>query len=177
MYHMVYSGAVQPSLLTYTTLDGAVLDLSDLSEEERAYFERCVAAYRTGMDAAAFNNAYLFGPENPAWVAAGGLITRTVFRTPLFQAAHDLGDRLGIREGTLPPEGDWRRDPLMDEWVAAPVAAAEKGVTLPGLHKAIGRGDVLARPGSSTRHRLLVSRRSLERWRPNPTRQAARKGR
>jgi hypothetical protein len=41
-------------MVTYTTLEGAVLDLSQLPSAQREFFQRAVAAYRDGMDWVAF---------------------------------------------------------------------------------------------------------------------------
>ena len=95
----------------------------------------------------------------------------------MFQAVRDLEDRLGIQQGEVGPEegDDISKDPLQDEWVPTPEAAKRKGVTLPGLHKAINRGDVIARPATEGGRRLVISVNSLSKWEPNATRQAARK--
>lgn len=162
--------------MTYTTLDGRVLDLGNLTDEERSFFDRCVAAYRQGVAWEDFANL-VGGAENPLLRSTGGRVTRAVWEHPLYQALRDLEERLGIQQGKLEPEGVDEQaaasDPLEDEWLPAPDAAAVKGVTLPGLHKAIRRGDVLARRWGNGR--VLVSRRSLERWEVNRTRQAARR--
>jgi hypothetical protein len=166
-------------VLTYTTLDGQVLDLSDLTDEERAHLERCRAAFgrdRTRLAWEDFNNRFLMGAENPLLRETGGWVTRAITRRPLYQAVHDLSDRLGIEQGDLEPEpgDDSERDPFADDWIPATEAATRAGVTLPGLHKAIRRGDVIARPNGAG-GRLLVSANSLKRWTPNPVRQAARR--
>ena len=117
---------------TYSTIDGRVLDLSALSDEQRRYFDRCVAAYREGMTWADFTNILVSGAENPLLRGTSGWITRAVWEHPLFQAVHDLGDRLGIAQGMLAPEGDPESDPLA--WRPNPrrQAAARKPATSPG---------------------------------------------
>jgi hypothetical protein len=99
-------------MLTYTTLDGRVLDLSCLSESERTYFDRCYAAYQTGAEAGSFNNTYVSSRENPLLQATDGWITAAVWEHPLYQAVHDLGARLGIAQGQLAREGNADEDPL-----------------------------------------------------------------
>jgi hypothetical protein len=162
---------------TYTTLDGRVLDLGDLPQDERAFFERCYGAYRAREDWEAFTR--IARTENPVIRAAGGRITQAVWDHPLFQAVHDLEDRLGIEQGEfLPSPGDdLASDPLVDRWVPAPAAAAQKGVSLPGLHGAIKRGRLIAwrdHGGTDGTDRVLVSANSLARWTPDRMRQAAR---
>jgi hypothetical protein len=161
---------------TYTSLDGDVFDLSTLTDAERAHLEICVAAYRAGLDWAAFHDL-ASGRGNPHIRATGGLITRTVWHHPLFRATRDLEDRLGIHQGKVGahPGDDLDRDPFDDAWVPVSEAAARKGVTVPGLHQAIRRGTVIARRAAPGGSRLLVSVNSLARWTPNPVRQNARR--
>ena len=108
---------------SYVTLDGQVLDLSHLSEEERQFLSRCVDAYRQGVDWLALG-AFVDGKENPLVRATGGLITREVWEHPLYRAARDLEDRLGIRQGELVPDpgDDPPSDPLAVLDAPAPAA-------------------------------------------------------
>jgi len=151
---------------------------SDLSDEEQAYFERCYAAYREGAGWVALSRL-VDGPANPLLGSTNGRITAAVWEHPLFQAARDLESRAGIADGSLErsPEHDPSHEPLDDAWLRLPAAAREKGVSPTGLHHAIERGEVLARPARRGGSWLLVSRNSLTRWRPNPRRQAASRGR
>lgn len=107
--------------LTYTVLDGRVLDLSDLGSEERTYFLRCLAAYRDGADYFAFSELVDQAEHNPLLRATGGWITRAVLEHPLFQAVDDLEARLGIRQGMVAPDpgDDPAREPVAEEWAAA----------------------------------------------------------
>ena len=105
---------------TYTTLDGRVLDLTRLTNDERAFLDRCVSAYREPVSWEAL--AHLVeGPENPLLRATGGRITQAVWDHSLFQAVRDLEDRLGIQQSQLQadPGDDPSRDPLGDEWIPA----------------------------------------------------------
>ena len=162
-------------MLTYTTLKSQVLDLSDLSTDERSYFDAAVAGYRSCEPWAIFTNTRLNGAQNPLIRAAGGWVTRAVWEHPLYRALYDLGDRLGIAQGWIAPDPDTdlSHDPLEDVWLSTGEAARRKGVTVMGLHKAIHRGQVLARPARPQGTRLVVSARSLDHWTPNPARQAA----
>src|SRR6266849_4907713 len=103
---------------TYTILGGEVLDLSQLDAEERAFFGRCYAAYRAGMNWVEFGKL-IEGIQNPLIRRAGGLITAEVLDHPLFEAVSDLEDRLGLRQGELEPEpgDDVAHDPLAGGWV------------------------------------------------------------
>lgn len=159
---------------TYTTLDGRLLDLTRLTDAERAYWHECVTAYRAGQPWGEFMRL-VEGTGSPLVRAAGGRVTRAVWEHPLFQAAYDLEDRLGIAQGRLTPENDadFSADPLADEWLPTSAAARLKRVTLQGLHGAVARGDVVARPCRPGGTRLLVSANSLARWQPMAVRQAA----
>ena len=72
-------------VMTYTTLDGRVLDLSGLTGEERAFLDRCAAAYRDGVTWVTLSRL-VEGAENPLVRAEGGRITRSAWDHPLFQA-------------------------------------------------------------------------------------------
>jgi len=153
--------------MTYTTIEGVVLDLTGLSDEERAFFDCCVAAYRAGTAWATFMNM-VRGMENPLLRATGGVITKAVYEHPLYRAARDLEDRLGIQQGFLRWDSPLV-DPLQDEWVPVSEAAKRKGVSVQAIHLAIGRGELIAR--GTTRKEVSVH--SLARWAPNATRQRA----
>ena len=158
---------------TYTTLGGEVLDLSGLTEVERAYFERCYCAYREGggWDTLA---ELVSGSENPLLRPTDGVITRAVSKTALYRAVRDLEDRAGILSGDLGPmPGDEpARDPLEDGWLSLAAAAKEKGVSVVRLHNAIKRGDLVATPANPGAAGLVVSRNSLRHWSPNRRPQA-----
>ncbi|MCX6020338.1 MAG: hypothetical protein NTZ05_01145, partial [Chloroflexi bacterium] len=113
--------------------------------------------------------------DTPHLRATGGMVTAEIYSTPFFRSLRDLAHRLAIAQHAERPSSgdDAERDPVADEWLPAAEAAEMKGVALSGLHAAIQRGDVLARPTRPGGKWLLVSRRSLDRWTPNPARQSA----
>lgn len=163
-------------MLTYTTLERRVLDLSRMTEEERAYFEECWRAFLAGEESVEFENTRVFSARNPLLREAGGMITRSSFENPLLWALRDLGNRLGVAQGRFKPHRDSHPEvhPLDDEgWLTVPDAARRKGVTVQGLHNAIKRGDVIAHPAKEGGSGPRVSRNSLDAWQPNPRRQAA----
>src|SRR5215208_8526772 len=162
----------RPTTQTYTMIAGDTLDLSELRAEERAYLEAAAAAFRADRPFARFMDETVHGPANPLLAGAGGWVTDAVWRHPLYRALRDLAARLGIAQGQLAPEGDWRADPFADVWLSPTDAARAKGVTRTALYKAIDRGDILARPADGS-GRLRVSRNSMGRWTPNRTRQEA----
>ena len=159
---------------TYTTRYHRILDLCEMTEEQRVFFDRCYAAYLGGVPWLDLLRL-IDGTENPLLRQTNGLITRDAWEHPLFQAIQDLADRTGVRQERLAAgDGDdVGRDPLEDTWIPIVDAAREKGVTVPGLHRAITRGDVIARPRKSNGSHLVVSSNSLARWQPDRARQAA----
>ncbi|MCX6023128.1 MAG: hypothetical protein NTZ05_15650 [Chloroflexi bacterium] len=160
---------------TYTTLSRKVYDLDGLNDEERAHFERAYAAYLAGRDWGAFARRFVYGIESPVLRASGGRVTREVLDHLLYRVVHDLSDRLGVAQNTIGamPGDDLETGPLEDEWLPVADAAERKGVGVSGLHSAIKRGDVLARPAKEGGAWLAVSGRSLANWRPEEKRQAA----
>lgn len=153
--------------MTYTTIEGKVLDLSGLTPDELAFFERCLAAQRAGATWSAMMSL-IRGVENPLLRATGGITTQAVYDHPLYRAVRDLEDRAGIQQGFL----RWDRpveEPTGDEWVSPSAAADEKGVSVQAIHGAIQRGEIVARGIT----RKLVSQRSLQSWAPLAVRQRA----
>lgn len=162
---------------TYTTLDGDVLDLRSLKDDESVYLTVAVTAYTENMSWERFSDL-VAGTVNPVVAAAGGRVTEAVWRHPLFQAVRDMEDRLGLRQGELAPDEGCNADsdPFEDQWLPASDAAQSKGVTVAGLHSAIKRGQVIARRATPGGRRIVVSANSLRHWTPNAVRQSARKG-
>jgi hypothetical protein len=158
---------------TYTRLDGTVHDITDLTLEEARFFDDAVRAFRANTPWAEFNNTWVSGPRNPLIRDAGGVLTRAVWENDLFQCLYDLGDRLGVAQGMVTHDGEVR-DPLQDEQISVPEAAKLKGVSVPGLHKAIERRAIVGR-SMHQGGRVVVSKNSLSRWSPDPVRQAARR--
>jgi hypothetical protein len=157
----------QRLVLTYTTLEGDVLDLSELPPEQRGFLDRCLAAYRDGMDWVEFTKLTQ-SLENPLLRSTEGLITLAILEHPLYRVVQDLEDRLGIQQEMVgaDPEDDVERDPLADEWLPVEEAARRKGVTVQGLRRGISASRVIARPEPGNAGRLLVSANSLAHWAP-----------
>ncbi|HEY5476161.1 MAG TPA: hypothetical protein VIK11_05520 [Tepidiformaceae bacterium] len=156
---------------TYTTLDGDTLDLSALTAPEAEYLGVLKVAFEAGMEWASFNRL-VHGDRNPI-LEPGHRVTSAVASHPIFRAAQDMEDRLGIRQGEIGAEpGDEEqlaRDPFSDEWLTIAEAAVAKAVTVQGVYKAIERGELIATQGRPVR----VSLRSLGHWQVMDVRQAA----
>ena len=147
----------------YVTLDGEVIDLSRLTAEEAAFFGRCYDVWKANeTNGYAALQALIFGSANPV-LEPGCRVTRSVAGNPLFQAVQDLEARVGVMQGNLLPDRDDERpadDPLAEEFVSVAEAARLKGITVPAVHAAINRGDLVAianRP-------IKVSVTSLRGW-------------
>lgn len=152
---------------TYTTLDGQVLRLDELSDGEAVFLRRCRAAYSDALGWRELANL-VNGDENPV-LEPGRRVTPTVAQRPLYIAARDLADRAAILQGALAFEAAVESDPFEDELVPISNVAKERGVTIAAVHKAIDRGTLVA----SSERPLMVSRNSLARWQVNATRQRA----
>lgn len=111
-------------MYTYTTLDGQRIELTDLTAEEEAYWQKCIAAYRQGMPHTQFTELSQ-GCRSPLVRATGGWVTRAVMDQPLFRATRDLEDRIGIAQGYMAPDpgDDLDRDPFTGERLPAADAA------------------------------------------------------
>jgi hypothetical protein len=155
---------------TYTTLDGDVVDISELTLAERAFFDRCYAAFQERVDWGDFLNL-VHGADNPA-LEPGKRVTKAAAAKPLYRATRDLEDRDGILTGRLAHEDGAGVDPLEDSFVSVPQAARLRGVTTRAVYLAIERGDLVASKGRP----VQISRRTLDRWVINETRQNARRG-
>ncbi len=157
-------------MATYVMSTGEVLDLSELTSNERAYFDECVKAYRSGESFEDFARQRTFLPANPA-LAPDGRLTSANVNHPLFRAVLDLEGRLGVRDGflRLAPGSNVDSDPLDDELVSVVRAAKEKGVTRETVYNAIERGQLVA----TNERPVRVSATSLRRWEPSRGRQRA----
>ena len=160
---------------TYMTLDGDVLDLTRFSAREQAYLEQCQVAYRSRAYPWEQFTVLAEGEGSPLVQAAGGWVTRAVWEQPVFQAARDLENRLGMAQGHVGPNSGDVLDGILSRTNGSPatMAAAEVGVSLhraPQSRCARRNHRSPAKPGGT---RLVVSINSLTRWRPSPVRQAA----
>lgn len=158
---------------TYETLEGELLDLTELPPQEAAFVNEMLDKLRARMPYREFS-ALVYGPRNPV-LAHGHRVTREVAANPVYRAVRDMEDRLAIIHGELRPGPNdlpADTDPVTDSWVPFAKAAEEKGITVSALRLAVERGDVI---GTTSRPRL-VSARSLARWSVDRVRQGAGKG-
>src|SRR5712692_1450848 len=88
---------------TYVDLDGDVIPLGDLDQEERRLVARLRRRAATHPDWNVFDNYWT--AEVPAFYVARGLPRKAVTRTIPWQIAQDLSGRLGIAAGYIQPPG------------------------------------------------------------------------
>ncbi len=157
---------------SYITLDRELIDLGQLSDVERVFFDLCYAAWKSRMPGREFEGL-MFSDENPV-LEQGRRVTLIVARHPLYRATKDFSDRLSILSGDVGPMlGDEPgQDPCDDSYVSAEMVAGERGVSRAAVYLAIERGDLIATIERPRR----VSRRSLDRWAVDTARQRAGRG-
>lgn len=160
---------------TYTALDGHVLDVSRLDEQEAAFLDRLLQLYRDGRTGWHDIANIVTGPDNPS-LEPGARVTAAVQARPLYRAARDIEDRVGIRDGKLRPgpDDDVDTDPTADTSVTVAEAAKARAVSPRAIYSAVERGELVSPAGPGP---ARISARSLARWAPNEIRRAAGKKR
>lgn len=152
--------------VTYTRVDGTVLDLSRLTEPERRYFDLAANQYRRGVPWADFCQ---LAPSSQNPVIEQGRATARTVASPLFLALLDMEWRLGVRQGYLKWHSPIEDDPFADEWLTVAAAAARAGVTRAAVYQAAERGVVISQGDRPS----VISARSLSGWTVNTVRQRA----
>lgn len=141
--------------MKYKLLSGETLDLSKLP---KADIEFLLDLSRRAMEEDYFSlERAVCGPG--AYSLKGSRrVTREVHATPLFRAAEDIVDRVGIRQGALAPDrGDERA--LTEEIVSISEAAKMLGITRSAVIKAAQTGRL---KGKKIGHTWALLRRSVE---------------
>lgn len=149
----------------HVTLDGNVIDLHNLTDDEFAFYNQCLTAYKSNIPRAEFLKL-MQDPGNPL-MKGNHFITKKIAQTDLYQAVQDLEDRLAIAQGKRAPNpGDLvDEEPAQkDEFVTANTAAQKAGVSATAIIKAIREGR-LAGHRETERGYWKVSMRSLANYR------------
>lgn len=157
----------------HITRKGEIIDLLALPDAEFAFYSRCLNAYEQNTAYADFLTLSQ-GPDNP--IIQGGVITKEAYQAPLFRAIWDLGRRLAILQSVMGADGDTDLTigpTLEDDFVSPYDAAKRVGVSAPAIHAAIKDGRLAAHQEINGRWKVSVL--SLERYSPDPIRQAAAK--
>lgn len=100
----------------YEMHSGEVLDLSAMTDKQRAFFDRAERMLSRGAPWSDFQNYYLQA-KSAIWFNGGDpraerLPTTQVTRSPLYRAVQDMGLRLGVAQGYLRWD-DGKPDPKM----------------------------------------------------------------
>lgn len=122
----------------HVTLDGTIIDLHNLSDEEYGFYSQCLSAYKSEMPRAEFLKM-MQDPSNPM-MKGNRFITKEIAQTDLFRAIQDLEERLAIAQGKMSPNpGDLvDEEPAQhDEFVTANVAAQKLGISAKAVTQAI----------------------------------------
>ncbi len=76
------------------------LDLSKLTENEKAFYERAAKAFRRNMEWFSFDQ-FVFSPRSPIYGRHRSHLE--VLRDPLYLALRDMWVELGVRQGMVAP--------------------------------------------------------------------------
>lgn len=150
-------------MMTYATLNETVINLSELTDQERAWLGKILEAYADNISYPDFINL-VYEPGTP--LLPGRFVTEEIMATPLYRAARDLQARLGIRQGWVAPNADSRPDvpPLeTDEEVSVTAVMETKGISRAAVIKAVRRGDLI---GEKRGRDWWISKRSLDHYQP-----------
>ncbi len=120
---------------SYPLLSGEIVDLRRLNPEERRFLSALKARARKKEGDYFDLLRSVKGPG--AFPLRGGPITPEVAVSPLYRAAHDIVDRVGIEQGYLLPPGVALDVPRTGEWVSMTQAAELIGVSRTAVHQAL----------------------------------------
>ena len=157
----------------HVTRKGEIIDLLGLDDNEFAFYNQCLDAYRQNMDYGNFLKL-IQAPGN-VLMKGSRMVTKEIAYSPLGRAVWDLSYRLAIRQGIMAAGESCTHldeEPAQqDEFISPYEAAKQKGTTPPAIHAAIKRGELAAHQEENGRWKVSV--RSLKKYEPNPVRQAA----
>jgi hypothetical protein len=119
---------------TYELLTGEVLNIFGLADAERAFLKRLSDEADRGADY--FDLLRLVkGPE--ALPLRGGPITPAIAASVLYRAAHDIADRVGIKQGYLLAPDVARSVEAAPDLLSLTETAELIGITRPATHQAL----------------------------------------
>jgi hypothetical protein len=124
---------------TRKLLSGEEIDLAVLDERDGAYLAQLSADAEGGADYFDLLRR-VKGPD--AFPLRGGRITAATARGPLYRAAHDIADRVGIAQGyLLAAEADPAAVKAEPEQLLSLTEAADSiGISRPAAHQALVEG-------------------------------------
>jgi len=143
----------------YELLNGETLDLSASGKEDDAFLLDLMQ--RAMNDEDYFDLERRVCGQGAYTLKGSARITREVHETPLFRAAEDIVDRVGIRQGALAPDPGDERVPTEDI-VSVTEAADALGITRSAVIKAAQTGRI---KGKKIGHTWALLRRSVDSYR------------
>lgn len=142
--------------MKYELLNGEALDLSSLPKQDIQFL--------LDLMQRAMNDEDYFDLERRvcgkgAYPLKGSTrVTHEIHDTPLFRAAEDVVDRVGIRQGALAPDPEDERVPT-EEIMSVTEAADSLGITRSAIIKAAQAGRI---KGKKIGHTWALLRRSVD---------------
>lgn len=144
--------------MKYELLNNETLDLSSLPKQDMEFL--------LGLMQRAMNNEDYFDLERLVCgkgsypLKGSARVTREIHNTPLFRAAEDIVDRVGIRQGTLAPDPEDELVPT-EEIMSVTEAADSLGITRSAIIKAAQAGRI---KGKKIGHTWALLRRSVDNY-------------
>lgn len=151
----------------HVTIDGEVIDLHSLTDEEFAFYMNALMKYKENIP----HNEFLKLLQSPE-VVKGKKITREVTKSNLFRAIQDLEHRLAIRQGIVSGEVSQEEPAQKAEYVSAYKAAQMKNATITGIVRAVREGRLAGHQDKKRGH-WKIPTKALEKY--TPTRQNRKK--
>jgi len=148
---------------TYELLSGERLDLSQVTESDWTYLQELSTDAREGADYFDLLRR-VKGPESP--LLDGGRITKALVRSAVYRVAHDIADRVGIKQGyLLAPDVERPATLGSPEKLLSLTEAAELiGISRPATHQALVEGRL---PGQKVGNAWVVTRADAEAFKRN----------
>jgi len=150
--------------MKYELLNGETLDLSPLPKQDVEFLLELMQRAMNDDDYFDLDRRVCGQGAYP--LKGAPRVTREIHDTPLFRAAEDIVDRVGIRQGALAPEPGDERVPTEDI-VSVTEAADSLGITRSAVIKAARAGRI---KGKKVGHTWALLRRSVESYRVAPHR-------
>jgi len=142
--------------MKYQLLNGETLDLSRLPKADMEFLIDLMQRAMNDEDYFDLDRHVCGQGAYP--LKGSGRVTREIHDAPLFRAAEDIVDRVGIRQGALAPDPGDERVPT-EEIVSVTEAAAALGITRSAVIKAAQAGRI---KGKKIGHTWALLRRSVE---------------
>ena len=144
------------AVMNYELLNGETLDLSALPKQDVEFLLDLMQ--RAMHDEDYFDLERRVCGQGAYPLKGSSRVTREIHETPLFRAAEDIVDRVGIRQGALAPDPGDERVPT-EEIVSVTEAAEALGITRSAVVKAAKAGRI---KGKKIGHTWALLRRSVE---------------